>query len=192
MRLIAGCPGTKHCGDSEDKVSTASVALAVTFTLLLSIAVQPVQAGVRALMVDIAPAEEQSRASAWASRIQGSMAIFSFFASSLNIPDLPGLGNLTQFQALACLNLITLGGTVLITCVFIKEKDSRRVELDAEQRKSVWAVFRQLYQTVWQLPKRIAQAYRVQFSSWFAWFPLLYYTTTFVGELGEFSLKDRE
>ncbi|KAK4498435.1 hypothetical protein PRZ48_011093 [Zasmidium cellare] len=183
VHLFAGCPGSEPCDDPKGTLSKASVALAIIWTLLVSIAVQPVQAGVRALMVDIAPAEEQSRVSAWASRIQGSLAIFSFFASSLNLPDLPGLGRLTQFQALTCLNFITLGGTVLITCIFIAEKDSRRISLQAKQR-SVKEVFRHIYQTVWHLPKRIAGACKAQFSSWFAWFPLLYYTTTFIGELG--------
>lgn len=135
-------------------------------------------------MVDVAPPEEQSRASAYASRIQGAMAIFSFFASSLNLTSLPGLGKLTQFQALACLNLITLGGTVSITCVCIREKDSRRVTLDDEANRSVWEVFRHIWKTVFELPGRVAQVCKAQFSSWFAWFPLLYYTTTFIGELG--------
>ncbi|KAF2174102.1 hypothetical protein M409DRAFT_16375 [Zasmidium cellare ATCC 36951] len=188
VHLFAACPGAEPCDDPKGNISKTTIALAIIWTLLVSIAVQPVQAGVRALMVDIAPADEQSRVSAWASRIQGSLAIFSFFASSLNLPDLPGLGRLTQFQALTCLNFITLGGTVLITCVFIAEKDSRRISLQAKQR-SVKEVFRHIYQTVWHLPKRISGACKAQFSSWFAWFPLLYYTTTFIGELGT---KDME
>lgn len=185
MQLFAGCPGDQGCGKPSSSISKATIALAVIFTALLSISVQPVQAGVRALMVDIAPPEEQSRASAYASRIQGAMAIFSFFASSLNLSSLPGLTKLTQFQALACLNLITLGGTVSITCVFIREKDSTRVTLGEEAKKSLWEVFRHIWKTVFELPGRVAGVCKAQFSSWFAWFPLLFYTTTFIGELGE-------
>ena len=166
----------------------ARTALAVIFTILLSISVQPVQAGTRALIVDIASAEEQSRASAYVSRIQGLMAIFSFFASSLTLNKLPGLGKLTQFQALSCLNLITLGSTVLITCFFVQEKDSRRIELEGEQKKmGVVDFFRQLWRTVRELPEKIAQACKVQFASWMAWFPFLFYNTTYIGELGKSS-----
>lgn len=181
--LLGGCPSMKACEAPKDKLSKASIALAIIWTILVSVAVQPVQAGVRTLMVDIAPADEQSRVSAWASRIQGVMAIFSFFASSLNLSDLPGLRRLTQFQALTCLNFVTLGGTVLITCVFVQERDSRRISLQGKET-SVKDVFRHIYHTVWHLPKRIAGTCKAQFSSWFAWFPLLYYTTTFIGELG--------
>jgi solute carrier family 45, member 1/2/4 len=188
VRALAGCPqGAKpdQC-DDDLKISQASIALAILWTILVSIVVQPVQAGVRALMVDIAPAEEQSRVTAWASRIQGMLAIFSFFASSLNLADLPGLGRLTQFQALTCLNFLTLGSTVLITCLFISERDSRRISLQAQaKQRSVVQVFRQIYQTVWHLPQMTAGVCKAQFSSWFAWFPLLYYTTTFIGELGQ-------
>ncbi|KAI5361760.1 Putative MFS transporter superfamily [Septoria linicola] len=162
-------------------------AFAVIFTLLLSISVQPIQAGVRALMVDIAPAAQQSRASAYASRIQGSLSIFSFFASSLTLNNLPGLGRLTQFQCLTCLNFITLGGTVLITCVFIQERDSRRIRLegaDADGKKqNVGDFFKQLWHTARTLPEMVEQACKVQFASWWAWFPFTYYNTTYIGEL---------
>lgn len=162
-------------------------AAAVLFTILLSIAVQPVQAGVRALMVDIAPAAEQSRASAYASRIQGAMSIFGFFASSLTLNSLPGLGRFTQFQCLALLNFLTLGGTVLLTCVFIRERDSRRLSLDGDEGRGIGEFFGRLWRTVKDLPPTIGQACKVQIASWTAWFPFLYYNTTYIGELGEFS-----
>ncbi|PPJ52332.1 hypothetical protein CBER1_10222 [Cercospora berteroae] len=158
-------------------------AAAVVFTILLSIAVQPVQAGVRALMVDIAPAAEQSRASAYASRIQGAMSIFGFFASSLTLNSLPGLRKFTQFQCLALLNFLTLGGTVLLTCLLIQERDSRRLSLDDEERQGIGEFFGRLWRTVKDLPPTIGQACKVQIASWTAWFPFLYYNTTYIGEL---------
>ncbi|PIA92034.1 General alpha-glucoside permease [Cercospora beticola] len=112
-------------------------AAAVLFTILLSIAVQPVQAGVRALMVDVAPAAEQSRAS----------------------------------------------GTVLLTCLFIQERDSRRLSLDDEEGKGIGEFFGRLWRTVKELPPTIGQACKVQIASWTAWFPFLYYNTTYIGEL---------
>lgn len=168
-----GCQGG-FCGGggSERGLQSFIVALAVLWTLVLSITVQPIQSGFRALMVDVPSPDQQSRASAWASRIAGAASIFSFFASSLSLPGLPGLGWLTQFQALACLNVLTLGITVTLTCVFIHEEDSRQVDPSVEQR-SITAVFRHLSQTIRHLPKGVAQACKVQFCSWLAWFPLL-------------------
>lgn len=169
------------------EAEAASLALAILCTILMAISVQPVQAGVRALMVDIAPASQQSRASSWAGRIQGVSAIFSFFASSLTLPSLPGLGGLAQMQALACLNFITLGSTVAITCVFIHEKDSRRISVAGEAKRSVADVFRRIFSTVKELKGKIRQTCLTQFFSWFAWFPFTYYNTTYIGELGKSS-----
>ncbi|KAF7198060.1 General alpha-glucoside permease [Pseudocercospora fuligena] len=159
-----------------------SLALAIVSTLLMSISIQPVQTGVRSLTVDIAPAGEQNRAWSWAGRIQGFAAIFSFFASSLNLPSLPGLGRLTQFQALAALNLITLGTTVGVTMVVIKEEDSRGT---AEGKKGgVLGDLKGIWKTIRSgLPGKVRGTCIVQVASWMAWFPLLYYTTTFIGEL---------
>ncbi|KAK4610084.1 General alpha-glucoside permease [Fulvia fulva] len=171
------------------EAEAASLALAILCTILMAISVQPVQAGVRALMVDIAPASQQSRASSWAGRIQGVSAIFSFFASSLTLPSLPGLGGLAQMQALACLNFITLGSTVAITCVFIHEKDSRRISVAGEAKRSVADVFRRIFSTVKELKGKIRQTCLTQFFSWFAWFPFTYYNTTYIGELGSASMS---
>ncbi|CZT17729.1 uncharacterized protein RCC_03566 [Ramularia collo-cygni] len=181
VHLIAGCGDhdSRQCGAGVEK---AVVALAVIFTILLAISVQPVQAGCRALTVDIAPSHEQTRASAYASRIQGAMAIFSFWASSLTFPEIPGLESLTQFQALSCLNFITLGSTVLLTCLVVGEEDSRRPSAEVTKR-TILGFFREIWRNVRFLPERIRMACQVQFASWMAWFPLLFYTTTYIGEL---------
>lgn len=115
------------------------------------------------------------------------MAIFSFFASSVTIPDLPGLERLTQFQALACLNFITLGLTVGLTCIVVGEEDSRRLEEDATKQTTL-SFFREIWRNIWRLPTRISRACQVQVASWTAWFPLLFYTTTYIGELGKFNM----
>lgn len=187
VHLIAGCGGTEEASPQCSRsVGKSIIALAVLWTILLSISVQPVQAGCRALTVDIAPSHEQTRASAYASRIQGAMAIFSFWASSITFPEIRGLERLTQFQALSCLNFITMGFTVLLTCVVVREEDSRRLDSDVvAKRRSVLGFFGEIWRNVRFLPERIRMACQVQVASWMAWFPLLFYTTTYIGELGE-------
>ena len=75
---------------------------------------------------------------------------------------------------------------VLITCLFIHEKDSRRVSLGAEEKRSVLDVFRHIFSTMRELKGKIRQTCLTQFFSWFAWFPFTYYNTTYIGELGKF------
>ncbi|KXT08239.1 hypothetical protein AC579_79 [Pseudocercospora musae] len=161
---------------------SAALEVGILATLLMSIAIQPVQTGVRSLMVDVATSGEQNRAWSWAGRIQGFAAIFSFFASSLNLSSLPGLGRLTQFQALALLNVITLGMTVGVTMVVIDEEDSRGSA--GGKRGGVLRDLKGIWKTIWGgLPGKVRGTCVVQVASWMAWFPLLYYTTTFIGEL---------
>lgn len=175
----------------NDGMKTIMKITAILLTFALSISIQPVQACTRALMVDIAPPEEQSRVSAYASRIQGASAIGSFFASSLSLNRfLPRGWGWTQFQCLAVLNALTLGGTVGVTCVFVGEEDGRRRRRTdgGEGRKGeflrgVVEFFRRLWWTVKDLPEKIAQACKVQVASWMAWFPFLFYNTTYIGEL---------
>lgn len=183
--------------NEDDDMKTAMKITAILLTFALSISIQPVQACTRALMVDIAPPEEQSRVSAYASRIQGASAIGSFFASSLSLNRfLPRGWGWTQFQCLAVLNALTLGSTVGLTCVFVGEEDGRRKRRrrgtgGEEGRKGKFLremveFFRRLWWTVKDLPEKIAQACKVQVASWMAWFPFLFYNTTYIGELGKF------
>lgn len=182
--------------NNVEDMKTAMKITAILLTFALSISIQPVQACTRALMVDIAPPEEQSRVSAYASRIQGASAIGSFFASSLSLNRfLPSGWGWTQFQCLAVLNALTLGSTVGVTCVFVGEEDGRRkrgrrANGGEEGRKGKFLremveFFRRLWWTVKDLPDKIAQACKVQVASWMAWFPFLFYNTTYIGELGK-------
>lgn len=82
-----------------------------------------------------------------------------------------------------------------MTCVFVGEEDERRKRRmrgngGEEGRKGKFLremveFFRRLWWTVKDLPEKIAQACKVQVASWMAWFPFLFYNTTYIGELGK-------
>ncbi|KXT00756.1 hypothetical protein AC578_2931 [Pseudocercospora eumusae] len=151
-------------------------------TLVLSVAIQPVQTGARALIVDVVASAEQNLAWSWAGRLQGFAAIFSFFVSSLRLSGLvPGL---SQFRALAVLNFFTLGVTVGVTVVGIREGGGKRRRRKGGGGGGVLGDFKGIWKTIGSgLPGKVRGTCIVQVASWMAWFPLLYYTTTFIGEL---------
>jgi len=53
----------------------------------------------------------------------------------------------------------------------------------AEDSKGLWAILRTIFSTALHLPPRIAATCRIWFFAWIGWFPFLFYSSTFVGEV---------
>lgn len=84
-----------------------------------------VQAGIRAFIVDNAPAHQQESANAWASGLTGAGNILGYISGYLDLPKvLPFFGN-TQFKVLCAIASISLSTTLLISCSYVKERDPR-------------------------------------------------------------------
>ena len=142
-----------------------------------------VQAGVRAFIVDNAPIHQQNDANAWASRISGMGNILGYLSGYVNLPKIfPFFGD-TQFKVLCVIACFALGITVSISTLSIKERDPR-LEGDPITRKDgVFAFFRNIYLSMRRLPPQIRKVCQTQFLAWIGWFPFLFYTTTFIGEI---------
>ncbi|EME84705.1 uncharacterized protein MYCFIDRAFT_57326 [Pseudocercospora fijiensis CIRAD86] len=183
LRAIACSSGS--CGDNELPVRHLIQAGAILWTIIMTVSVQPLQSGVRSLMIEQAPAQEQNRVSAWASRVAGLTGIVSLWASSLNLPTLLHLEQVaTQFQILAFLNSMVLATTSILICTCIQEPDTRLSILPATNTDSgISVLLLQFRESLRSLPERIKSICLVQFCAWFAWFSLLYGTTTYIQEL---------
>ena len=142
-----------------------------------------VQAGIRCFIVDNAPSHQQETANAWASRLTGVGNILGYIFGYLDLPKyLPFFGN-TQFKVLCVLASISLCGTLLASCLYIKERDPR---LDGPPDvNSIGAItfFKQVFKSVRHLPSQIAKVCEVQLAAWVGWFPFLFYATTYIGQL---------
>lgn len=49
--------------------------------------------------------------------------------------------------------------------------------------QSIWSMLTQIYSTTRNIPERIKAICMVQFWSWIGWFPFLFYSSTWVGEI---------
>ncbi|KAJ5518863.1 Major facilitator superfamily domain general substrate transporter [Penicillium expansum] len=117
-----------------------------------------VQAAIRAFIVDNCPAHQQELSNAWASRMVGVGNILGYIFGYMDLPKIvPFLGN-TQFKVLCVIASVFLSATLAISCVYIKERNPKETGL---------------------FP-RVCQ---VQIAAWVGWFPFLYYSTTYVGQL---------
>lgn len=182
-------------------VNTVAIVLAVLLIYVLDVAINAsksspirthlskkligcaVQAGIRAFIVDNAPPHQQNDANAWASRVSGVGNILGYLSGYVNLPKImPFFGN-TQFKVLCVLACFALVITISISCLSIKERDPRMDGEPLPQESGVIAFFSNLFRSMTRLPPQISKVCQVQFFAWFAYFPFLFYTTTYIGEI---------
>jgi solute carrier family 45 protein 1/2/4 len=100
----------------------------------------------------------------------------------LNLPQLfPFFGN-TQFKVLCAIAALAMFITASVSSFAITERDPR-IYGDVSNDQGLLALFRDLYRSVRRLPLQISKICQVQFFAWMGWFPFLFYTTTFIGEI---------
>ena len=150
---------------------------------VLDFSINTVQAGIRAFIVDNAPAHQQASANAWASRMIGVGNVLGYVFGYINLPRyFPFFGN-TQFKVLSVISSLSLGSTLLISCLSIKERDPRLEGPPENDSPGLLAFFKQVFKSVKRLPPEIRKVCEVQFFSWIGWFPFLFYITTYIGQL---------
>jgi solute carrier family 45 protein 1/2/4 len=141
-----------------------------------------VQAAIRAFIVDNCPTHQQELSNAWASRMVGVGNILGYIFGYMDLPKIvPWLGN-TQFKVLCVLASVFLSVTLAISCAYIKERDPRGDE-PVTDKLGVIPFFKQVIKSIRSLPTQISRVCQVQIAAWVGWFPFLYYSTTYVGQL---------
>ncbi|KAJ9608395.1 hypothetical protein H2200_007383 [Cladophialophora chaetospira] len=178
---IAGRFGTDAPYVGGYKIGT--IILATVMMWCLDFSINTVQAAIRAFIVDNAPSHQQESANAWASRMNGAGNVLGYLFGYLNLPRYFHFFGNTQFKVLVVLASIALGSTVLLSALFIKE---RNPQLDPEEdygEGGVLAFFRQVFSSMRRLPPQIRKVCEIQFFHWIGWFPFLFYITTWIGQL---------
>lgn len=120
-----------------------------------------------------------------ASRLTGVGNIIGYIAGYVNLPQiLWWLGN-TQFKDLCAIASLALGSTVLMSCLLIKERNPQLDEPNARNRKQsgVFSFFIGLFASMKRLPPQIKKVCVVQFCAWVGFFPMLFYTSSYIGEI---------
>ncbi|KAK6336508.1 hypothetical protein TWF696_002058 [Orbilia brochopaga] len=171
-------------GGNEEKQKSATIVVAVLSIYVLDFAVNAVQASCRAIIVDTLSIRRQQQGSAWASRMIAAGNVISYLAGSIDLVGIFGhwfLGN-TQFKKLCLISSVILGGTVGLTSWAVSERVllSRR---ESESKEGVFHIFVVIYQTLFNLPNRIRAICFIQFFAWLGWFPFLFFSSTWVGEV---------
>ena len=158
---------------------TSAVQLAaVILVLSFYISIQPLQMGIRVLIVENFLADQQTTANAWASYFASAGSIIAHFSGSLPLPDIIPQSIVWRFRALSVIASGALMITVLISCYSIRDKPLSGQTLQDIGCSNITASIRQILQTYTNMPPRIRKVCKVQLLAWMGWFPVLYYATT--------------
>ncbi|ODQ80779.1 hypothetical protein BABINDRAFT_160991 [Babjeviella inositovora NRRL Y-12698] len=188
----------------ESYIKSKTIPFAAFGIYLLDFSISCIQAAVRAFIVDNVPTSQQQIANAWAARMIGAFNIFGYFLGSIKLTEvLPSfLGN-NQFKVLSSCAALTLIVTTVASTSYIQERNPRTDALikqeHRKQRKvmqtmglnpdkltftsTVELFFKQTLSSIMRLPPQVAMINWVEFCAWVGYFPMLFYTTTYVGDL---------
>ncbi|KAK9456360.1 major facilitator superfamily domain-containing protein [Dipodascopsis uninucleata] len=159
--------------------------IAVIMVYILDFSIGTVQASSRALIVDCVSIHQQQAANAWAAVMTGFGNIIGFVLGSLDLPIIFPIFGDTQFKVLCAFASIALIGTVAIACNKIKEKPPViLVTSDSEiRRRTINQFFKRTILGITRLSPQTRLICDAEFCAWLGYFPMLFYSTTYVGEV---------
>ncbi|KAF4986800.1 hypothetical protein FDECE_15762 [Fusarium decemcellulare] len=181
--IVAGILSIFGADPESQGVKTTTIVVAVIGVYVLDFAINTVQAAIRAFIVDCAPAHQQEAANAMASRITGFGNIVGYIAGYIDLPQHVGFLGKTQFQVLCAIASVALAFTIFVSTAFIKERDPRLEGPAKKDRPNVIAFFFTIFKSIKRLPLQIKRVCEVQFCAWIGFFPLLFYTSSYIGEI---------
>ena len=181
--IVAGILGIFGASPESEGVKVTTIIVAVIGVYVLDFAINTVQAAIRAFIVDCAPAHQQEAANAMASRITGFGNIVGYIAGYVNLTEHVWFLGYTQFQILCAIACIALASTVAVSTITIAERDPRLEGPPKKDRPGVFAFFLTIFTSIKRLPPQIKRVCEVQFFAWIGFFPLLFYTSSYIGEI---------
>jgi solute carrier family 45, member 1/2/4 len=118
-----------------------------------------------------------------ASRFVGIGSIVGYLAGYANLSTFFWWLGDSQFKDLCAIASIILAVTVSISCVSISERDPRLEGPPAKDKPGVLSFFRKIFTSIKRLPPQTKKVCQVQFCAWIGFFPMLFYTSSYIGEL---------
>ncbi|KAI1823065.1 major facilitator superfamily domain-containing protein [Xylaria intraflava] len=181
--IVGGFLGLFGADPQSDDVKTIVIIVAVIWIYVLDVAVNTVQASIRAFIVDCAPSHQQEAANSMASRVVGLGNIIGYIAGGINLPKYLWFFGSTQFKDLCAIASLALCSTVLFSTTVITERNPQLNARPAEDRPGLLTFFVKIFAAIKRLPPQIAKVCVVQFFAWVGFFPMLFYTSSYIGDI---------
>ncbi|GAW21791.1 hypothetical protein ANO14919_113160 [Xylariales sp. No.14919] len=181
--IVGGFLGLFGADPQSDGVKTVIIIVAVIWIYVLDVAVNTVQASIRAFIVDCAPPHQQEAANSMASRVVGLGNIIGYVAGGINLPKYVWFFGSTQFKDLCAIASIALCSTVLFSTTVIRERNPQLDGPRLEGRLGLFSFFVKIFAAIKRLPPQISKVCVVQFFAWVGFFPMLFYTSSYIGDI---------
>ncbi|KAI1417728.1 MFS general substrate transporter [Hypoxylon sp. FL1857] len=164
-------------------VKVTIIVVAVIWIYVLDVAVNTVQASIRAFIVDCAPPHQQEAANSMASRLVGVGNIIGYIAGGINLPKYVWWFGSTQFKDLCAIASIALLSTVALSTTLIRERNPQLDGRPPADRPGLLSFFVKIFASIRRLPPQVSKVCIVQFAAWIGFFPMLFYTSSYIGEI---------
>jgi solute carrier family 45, member 1/2/4 len=143
----------------------------------LSVAIQAIQCGIRALIIDKCPLQQQDTASGFASCMVGIGNILSYSIGSVDLSKFFPPSGEAQIKSLSLIVLIILAFTTSLTCIFITENNTIPQPYYHLDEEAPQGYFKSVTCAAGNLSPLTKQVYVVQFFTWIGWYIFLNYNT---------------
>ncbi|KAJ2402909.1 hypothetical protein GGI23_000362 [Coemansia sp. RSA 2559] len=205
LARLKGLSGSTEPGsDYHLFVTRTSIVVAVIGFYVLDFSINTSQACARALALDIPPLHQQDLANAYAGRMLNLGSVSGYMVGFMDLRALLPWKTDSQMQALCLVATVVFVATITWTCVSVREvplvakeeEDSERLEEEDQPGSALqrprqrgglmreWsAMFTSIAQGIVRLPTPVQRICNVQFFAWVAWFPFLFFATTWVTEV---------
>ncbi|KAL4076097.1 major facilitator superfamily domain-containing protein [Scleroderma yunnanense] len=173
--------------DRAKQVTNGAITIAIFAFYLLDFALNALQASLRNLLLDITPPEQLNAGNAWHSRMTqaGNIVGYGFgFLPLAKFPFLNFLGG-DQFSKFCMVSIATLVITVWITCWFHEEREFVK---KSDKQNKLGDILENIHSAVTTLPRPVRKVCIVQLCAFMGWFPFLFYSTTYVGQIMAYQL----
>jgi solute carrier family 45 protein 1/2/4 len=118
-----------------------------------------------------------------ASRVVGVGNILGYVAGFVDLPKYMWFLGRTQFEILCAIASISLGSTVAISMITIRERDPRREPPPPKGSSGLIAFFKLVFTSIRNLPPQTRKVCEVQFFAWVGFFPQLFYSSSYIGDI---------
>ncbi|OTB06821.1 hypothetical protein M426DRAFT_72040 [Hypoxylon sp. CI-4A] len=164
-------------------VKVTIIVIAVIWIYVLDVAVNTVQASIRAFIVDCASSHQQEAANSMASRLVGMGNIIGYICGGIDLPKYLWFFGGSQFKDLCAIASIALCSTIALSTTVVKERNPQLDERPASDRPGIVSFFVKIFASIKRLPPQVSKVCIVQFAAWIGFFPMLFYTSSYIGEI---------
>ncbi|KAJ2920090.1 hypothetical protein MD484_g361, partial [Candolleomyces efflorescens] len=166
------------------QANNTAIGLAILCFYVLDFALNGLQASLRNLLLDVTPPNQLNAGNAWHGRMVNAGNIIGYGFGFLPLAELPIIRLLGggQFRKFCIICIVILVSTVALTCYCHEEQESSPVGR-RRTKKGFLDILNDIYNTLITLPHPIQRVCLVQLFAFMGWFPFLFYSTTYVGQV---------